>query len=460
MKFTAKTIDAVRLPAGKRDHIEWDDELPGFGVRLREGGSRGWVFQYQIGTQQRRMSLGAATTESLKTIKDAKGDVVQIGIRERVAQLQARVKLGEDPAGVKIEKRQKAAETFEVIGRRWLAARKTGENREKIMRPATYAEAERHILKYCSPLHSLHFASIEQSTIATRLNQIAAAAGDVTANRVRTSLSAMYGWAGRQGVVSPGHNPVASTGKSEEKPRERTLTDDELREIWKAAGDDHYGSIIRLLMLTGQRADEIGRLSRSEIGKAEVPKARRDGLELPAFTIDAIDLPSERTKNGRPHVIPLSKPALAILERQPVRADDDGNIRNLIFGVGQGGFSGWSKSKERLDERIHAARVKEAGGRGDKVVRMPHWTPHDLRRTMDTKMNETLGVLPHVVEAILNHVSSGKSGKAGVAGTYNKAVYLRERVEALRLWADHIMALVGENVVPLRAAFSSKQDAS
>jgi hypothetical protein len=136
-----------------------------------------------------------------------------------------------------------------------------------------------------------------------------------------------------------------------------------------------------------------------------------------------------------------------------MRADDDGKVRDLVFGIGQRGFSGWSRCKERHDERIHAARIErweDAGRPGDMPPPLPHWTPHDLRRTTDTVMNDRLGVLPHVVEAILNHVSSAKSGKAGVAGTYNHALYLRERVEALRLWADHIMALTGENVVPPR----------
>jgi integrase len=186
-----------------------------------------------------------------------------------------------------------------------------------------------------------------------------------------------------------------------------------------------------------------------------VPKARINGIDLPAFTIDVIDLPPERTKNKRPHVVPLSRPTLAILEAQPRRVNEDGKLRNLVFGTGDGGFSGWSRCKERLDELILAARVKvweEAGAEGERPGHMPHWTHHDLRRTMDTIMNDRLGIAPHIVEAILNHVSSHRSGKSGVAGVYNKAMYLRERTEALRLWADHIMALVGSNVVPMRRA--------
>jgi integrase len=127
--------------------------------------------------------------------------------------------------------------------------------------------------------------------------------------------------------------PSPTRAGSSRKPRERILTHDELREIWEAAGDDHYGSIVKLLMLTGQRAAEMAALRRSEIGKVQVPKSRIEGIERPAFTIDAIELPGERcTKNGRPISCPLSKPALAILEAQPRRVGDDGVLRNFVFG--------------------------------------------------------------------------------------------------------------------------------
>jgi integrase len=438
MKFTAKTIGTVRECYGKADHIEWDDEIPGFGLRIRESGSRNWIYQYQLGKKQRRMTLGTATAESFRTIKDRDGNIIQTGIRERIAHLQAKVKLGEDPAGKKAESKQRAAETFDAIGKQYLVAR------EPELQPATYDALSRNILLYCKPLHGLQFAGIEQRTIATRLNEIKEASGAVTANRVRASLSALWGWAMQQGIAT--QNPVANTGKNDEAPRERVLTDGELREVWDQAGDDHYGSIIRLLTLTGQRADEMASLRRSEIGRAEVPTSRADGIERPAYTIAVIDLPGARTKNGRRHLVPLSAPVLAILARQPVRTEADGAVRDLVFGIGAGGFGGWSKGKERLDRRIHAARVKaweEAGSRGEKPGPMPHWTPHDLRRTLDTVMNDRLGIAPHVVEAILNHVSSGKSGKSGVAGVYNHALYLRERAEALNLWADHVMAAIG-----------------
>jgi integrase len=162
--------------------------------------------------------------------------------------------------------------------------------------------------------------------------------------------------------------------------------------------------------LTGQRADEIASLRWSEI---------RD---------DAILLPGERTKNHRQHIVPLSAPALGILQGQAHRVTAAGELRDLIFGLGDGPFSGWSRSKEMLD-----AKIAERTGKP-----LPHWIPHDLRRTAATGMAE-LSVQPHVIEAVLNHVSGHK---AGVAGIYNRSSYEREKRQALDLWAEHLAAVV------------------
>ena len=92
------------------------------------------------------------------------------------------------------------------------------------------------------------------------------------------------------------------------------------------------------------------------------------------FTATSIVLPKERTKNSRPHVVPLSPAALAIIEKQTQRANGDGSARDLIFGVGRAGFSGWSNCKDRLN-----AKIKETLGK-----ELPRWTPHDLRRSFAT----------------------------------------------------------------------------
>jgi integrase len=443
MKLTVKNARTLQLPAGKQDHIVWDDDIPGFGLRLRAGGSRNWVFQYALGDKQRRLSLGAAAPESFSTVKDKDGNgkdqIIKLGIRDQAAQLHAKVKLGQDPASEKTDNRRRASDTFEAIAKKYLAAKK------KSTRPGTYTETERHVLKHARPLNGLQVANIARRDIAALVSTIKENSGPVAANRVRSTLSDFFAWAMSEGIDGIENNPVLGTKKSEERSRERWLDDHELRLIWKCSGDDHYGAIIKLLMLTGQRADEIASLQWSEIGEVIVREERIDGVRLPEFGVNAIELPAERTKNKKPHLVPLSDAAVALLAKQQRRVDDDGTLREFVFGIGQRGFSGWSRCKERLDQRI----TKELGGE------LPHWTPHDARRTMSTIMNDRLDVLPHVVEAILNHVSSQGSGKSGVSGTYNKALYLRQRVSALRLWADHLMAVVEghqDNVIPLKQA--------
>ncbi|MGB9389800.1 MAG: tyrosine-type recombinase/integrase, partial [Xanthobacteraceae bacterium] len=140
-------------------------------------------------------------------------------------------------------------------------------------------------------------AAISQRNIANLLNAIAKDAGDVTANRVRGSLCALFGWAMREGIRLPEGNVAALTNKREEKSRDRVLSDSELRTIWNACLDDDYGAILKLLTLTGQRAGEIAELRWDEVGDEQ------------------IRLPANRTKNGRPHTIPLAEPVKMILSR-------------------------------------------------------------------------------------------------------------------------------------------------
>jgi integrase len=170
-----------------------------------------------------------------------------------------------------------------------------------------------------------------------------------------------------------------------------------------ACREDDYGRIVYLLALTGQRREEVGGM-------------RWDELDLDARLWR---IPPERTKNHRPHDVPLSGPALQILAKV-IRRD-----RPFVFGEGDGPFQGWSKAKSALDKRIADAGSTPAP-----------WRLHDLRRTVATRMGD-LGIEPHVVEAVLNHVSGTK---AGVAGVYNRSLYAGEKRAALALWADHVMS--------------------
>lgn len=395
MKFTIQSTARLELPKGSKDCVFWDDDISGFGVRLREGGSRNWIYRYRIGSKQRSVILGSAKSVPLALA------------RKNAGELEARVKLGQDPALDRENARLAADNTFGVLANQYLAAKKKG------WRDRSYVEFERHLLKYAKPLHRLPITAITQRNIANLLNDIAENSGDVTANRVRATLSSLFSYILEEGVVLPAGNVASYTGKRKEDTRERVLSDAELKAIWSACEDDDFGAAIKLLILTGQREIEIGSLVWDEIHD------------------DEIILPSERTKNHRSHVIPLSEPAKQIIAN--VLAID----RRHVFGRDDTGFQGWGNAKRRLDSRI-------AGP-------LPHWTIHDLRRTVATKMAD-LGVQPHVIEAIINHASGHKSG---VAGIYNRATYAKEKREALNLWGEHVIALVegrAPSVVPLRRA--------
>jgi integrase len=420
VKLTSKSIQGLKLPAGKADHLFWDDDLPGLGIRLRAGGSRSWVFQYALGDKQRRMSLGAATPESFTKHKGQDG-TIKLGIRDHAAQLHAKVKLGHDPAGEKHQARKTATDTFEDVTRRFLAFQKAHGGRDsKGLRQSSYIELERHLTKHAKPLDRLLLDKIQQRDIASVISAVRANHA-VTANRVRTSLASLFGWAIGEGLIVS--NPVTGTKQTAEKSRDRVLDPAELRLIWNALEDNHFGAIMKLLALTGQREAEIAGMSWSEL---------KD---------DVLVLPSNRTKNHREHSVPLSAPALAIIAEQPRRFDGEGNLRELVFGFGQGPFSGWGKAMEILNKRI----AEKTG------QRLPHWTPHDLRRSFATHASG-LGIQPHIIEVILNHVGGFR---AGVAGIYNRSTYETEKRTALALWADHLLAIVENresNVTSLRRA--------
>jgi integrase len=208
-------------------------------------------------------------------------------------------------------------------------------------------------------------------------------------------------------------NPVIGTNKAtDEIARDRVLSPPELSAIWQQAGDGDFAAIVKLLILTGQRREEVGGMLWSEVD-----------LDGSIWRILA-----ERTKNGLRHEVPLSQPAVAIL-----RARAEHERRDLVFGAGAGPFQGWSNAKGALDERV-LARLRK----NDKKATLPPWRLHDIRRTVATRLAD-LGVLPHVVEAVLNHASGHK---AGVAGVYNRAAYAAEKRMALDLWAEHIAEAV------------------
>jgi integrase len=389
--------DVLKLPApNDGEALYYDkgrdkDRVTGLALRVRAAGSRRWMFFYRFGGAQRRIVIGDAKATDLE------------GARKKARTYRVALDGGEDPAVEKVTKRAAAALTLEKVVEQYLKVR------EGDMKPRALVEINRHLTKLWKPLHGFPLASITRPIIATRLRELAKESGPISANRSRGTLSAMFGWAIREGLCEV--NPVEGTNKNKEGTRERVLTGAELAKVWLACPDDPYGRIVKLLMLTGQRREEIGGLQWHEVKK------------------DMLALPGTRTKNGRPHDVPLSNMALQVLEAQPAIVG-----RDIVFGIGKGGFSGWSKAKGKLDA---ACKVR-------------NWTLHDLRRTAATKMAD-LGVQPHIIEAVLNHVSGHK---AGVAGIYNRSAYAAEKRAALDLWAGHLQVEIakasGANVHTLK----------
>jgi len=370
-KITKASVD--RLPAGE---LLWDQTVVGFGAR-RQRRDVFYLLRYRLNGRQRFITIGRHGSPWTPDTA-----------RNEARRLLGLVASRSDPANERI----RPAETFGAEVLRYL------ERKRASMKPRPFVQLERHLQAHGKPLHRLRLAEIDRRIIALRLAEIEQASGPAARNRVRSSLSAFFNFAIREGLIEI--NPVAGTGKADEgHSRDRTLSQTELRNLLTALGTDQFSDVVRLLILTGQRREEIGGLRWSEVDLGR-------GL---------IVLPPARTKNKRLHELPLSRQARAILECHPRRND-------LVFGTGAGGFTSWSNNKAALDKRLN--------GIGD-------WRLHDLRRTTATMMAE-LGILPHIIEAILNHVSGHR---AGVAGIYNRARYEGEMRSALQRWGDYIDTL-------------------
>ena len=393
MKLTQASVKGLSLPAGSRDKLFFDDELAGFGFRIRDGGKRTWIAQYRLGKKQRRVTIGtAANTTAEEARKRAKGVL-------------SKVHLGADPQIEKTAARVHASSTVQRAVELHLEAQAAR------LKPRSLAEVQRHLRKDFAALSEIPLAKVTRAAVAVEIAKIAKQNGPYAANRARAALSALYTWAMGEGLAD--QNPVIGTNKAtDEIARDRVLSPPELSAIWQQAGDGDFGAIVKLLILTGQRREEVGGMLWSEVD-----------LDGSIWCILA-----ERTKNGLPHDVPLSRPAVAIL-----RARAKHEQRDLVFGAGDGPFQGWSNAKSALDERV-LTRLRE---KNKKAHPLP-WRLHDIRRTVATRLAD-LGVLPHVVEAVLNHVSGHK---AGVAGTYNRAAYATEKRKALDAWGAYFISKI------------------
>jgi len=383
--LTDITLRTAPIPA--RGQLEiWDVAVPGFGIRISAKGRKSFVLVYRAQGRARRLTIGRYPSVTLAEA------------RARAHTALGQVAAGGDPACEKIlERRRPTAESLEAL---------CGDFIEKYARPRNrnWKETERILRREFVPRWGVRaVASIKKGEVIEAIDGIVKRGSPGGATRSFAILRRFFNWCVERGVleVSPCHALRAPTTPLS---RDRVLSDDELRSVWRAAASIGYpyGPIVQLLVLTAQRNGEVAGLQWSEIDD-------RDNLWL---------LPRERTKSKRQHVVPLGLAVLKIIRSVP-RIDD-----RLLFPsmTGSGLVSGFSKWKARVDE----------------LSGVTGWHLHDLRRSAATGMAR-LGVAPHVIERVLNH-TSGTFG--GVAGIYNRFQYLSEMRDALERWATHVEALL------------------
>jgi integrase len=396
LKLTQDAVAKLALPPGKSEHIAWDSDIPGFAIRLRPH-SATWFFRYRRGGRQPRVTIGAVSAISAAQA------------RAIASQLYARVKLGEDPAGARAETLARANETFASVLQSYLV------RRQAELRPRSYKNCERHLMKQAAPLHRLELPkAAERRTVASLLTKIATKSGPVEANCVKSSLSGFFIWMIGQGLIE-GTDPTAGmAGAVTNGPRAHVPTDAEMVKIWSALQDDDYGDIVRLLALTLCRLTEIGGLRWDEV------KFQAGVIELSPARVKT------GAKTGQGRRIPMSAPVKEILQRRHRQWD---GVRPWVFGIGMNGFTGWARAKRNLDKR--------AGVSG--------WTLHDFRRWGSTTMNAESIALPHVIEACLGHVVGNR-----VSRTYNLSAYDAQVQVALELWGGRVMGLVAGERKPAK----------
>ena len=416
-KITKRLVDS--LSTEKDRDFAWDTDLPGFGLMVTRTGAKSYILQYRMGgrgSKTKRYTIGKH------------GPLTPDQARAEAKRLLGQVSAGTDPAAEKAAAREPkvgktVADAVELFLVRHAGQLRTADRLRRMI--------DTDILPKWGCRETV---SIRRADVIELLDQIADSGRPVQANRTFSVIRKFFNWCLERGIVET--TPCSGVrAPSAEHSRDRVLDDDELRRLWIASGGMPYpfGPWVRLLILTGQRRDEVAGMRWSE-------------LDLGA---GMWALPKERTKNGRAHDVPLTASIVDILSGLPRDGSD------FVFSTtGKTAVSGYSKAKIVIDKSVRAALKKEAVERGDKpdaVQPLQPWVFHDFRRTVATNLAK-IGIPVHVVERLLNHVSGTVSG---IAAVYNRHSYIDERRQALEAWAtrlDQIVRGTPANVVTLAAA--------
>lgn len=394
LRMTEKAVERINAPATGR--IEYHDTLvPGLSLRITDTGRKTWSLLYRLpgDTRKRRLTLGTYPTVKLAGKR---------GARDRAKDALQAIADGKDPGQDRQAQRRDAGLVETVIedfAARHLANLKDGDKAHRMLK-ADVLPAWRH----------RRIRDITRRDILGLIEDKAESA-PVGANRLLAWVRRMFGWAADRGIIE--YNPALRLPKpTRETSRERVLSDDEIRAIWKDCETDGwpFGNLVQIALLTGQRRGEVGMMRWEDV---------QDGV----WTLPA-------TKSGRTHQVPLSKPAQAILDSLPRRSE-------YVFPGRRGQpFASWSSAKAKIAPKIAP------------------WTLHDLRRTTASRL-AGLGVAPHVISRVLNHAETGITGRV-----YIRHGWLDEKRQALDLWANKLTAiLTGQpgpaEVVPMREARNS-----
>jgi integrase len=427
-KLQAKTIREIiaSVPPHVKDTFVWDEDLPGFGLRIQRGkkGLRAtWIIQYRTHAgRSRRMKIGDEALPAHEARKSAAREL-------------AKAKTGSDPQGEKVAKRQSGLHLFKAVAEGFIAEKempkppKQPKPGKRYWRPSSARQYRNILLVICKPLHGFDISAIKRGEISSVLRRAEAERGVRTASLVRNRLMTLFGWAMGEGFTEI--NPVLSTRQIEyNAERKRVLSDEEITKVWRACSapenfprGGHFGRVVKLLILLGARHIEITGMKWSELKNLDDPKNA-------TWT-----LPAERSKNRREHTLSLPPAALTILNEI---AHERWN--GTTWAPDEYVFSSFGRMNV---SRPQQTLFEQSGTKG--------WWLHDLRRTCGTGM-ANLGIQPHVIECVLNHVSGFRRG---VAGKYNLSPYEREMKQALTLWSEHVLALAEgrpDKVVPIRKA--------
>lgn len=400
--LTDAKIKGLRAPETGRIEVA-DKVVSGLRLRVGPSGAKTFIVRKRIGGRIANVTVGRFHDRRF-TLTDA---------RKKARTLLNDIEAGGDPRGDTRSAPGAAGGTIRAL---FADYRKAKAARRSI------GEIERIFEKYVLPEIGDRLAdSVNRADVTRLIDGVARGRGKPTpvmARAVAAQLSAFYSWAMPR-LHRLEVNPCRDAGRPDKpKARERVLSNEELKALWLALEGEGlpWGPSVKLLILTGQRRDEVFSADRAEFDLAA-------GL----WTI-----PADRAKNGKAHLVPLSKAAVSILAALPVI---DGSAKLFPSrGDAKRGPSGFSRALTRIIGNMS----KAVGGDDQEPAPIEHFTLHDLRRTMATGL-QRLGVRLEVTEAVLNHVSGTRGGLVGV---YQRHNFLDEKRRALDLWAAELERIV------------------